>query len=276
MKPQIRSRNKNIRKRSAGRTAASRARRSIRRLGSVLLHGVKSPAGMARALGIERLPVKILVFTGWTVFMLHALFFAMILAVSLLYNVVNPPFTTLMIYRRYFQGHAPLQREFVHLEEIPQAAFRMVVKVEDYRFYEHHGVDLEALRRAYQVNRKFGYARQGGSTITMQLARTLFLVPAKTYVRKYMEVLIALGLEAAIDKQRILELYLNYAEWGRGIFGIQAAARHYYGAGVQSLGTDRIRRLVTILANPLDYGVNDFWNNQHLAGRYRFLVRMAR
>lgn len=230
---------------------------------------------MARLLRRKSLALRVLVFAGWAVFMIHALFFALILAISLLYTVVNPPFTTLMLYRRLFQGHAPVEREFVALEEIPRAAPRMVVQVEDYRFHDHHGVDLEALRRAYQVNRKFGYARQGGSTITMQLARTLFLVPVKSYARKYVEVLIALGLETVMDKQRILELYLNYAEWGRGVFGIQAASHRYYGTGVQSLSMDRIRRLVTILANPLDYGVNDFWNNRHLARRYRFLVRVS-
>jgi monofunctional biosynthetic peptidoglycan transglycosylase len=222
---------------------------------------------MARSLKNRPFALRIAVFTGCAVLMLHAAFFTLVLAVSLLYTVVNLPITGIMLYRRIFYGHKPLQRIYLPLEEIPRAAPRMVVKVEDYRFYEHQGIDLDALKRAYRVNRKSGSIRQGGSTITMQLARTLFLVPVKSYARKYAEVLIALCLETAMDKRRILELYLNYAEWGEGIFGMQAASLQYYGTGVQSLSADRMRRLVTILANPLDYGVNDFWSNRHLARR---------
>jgi hypothetical protein len=105
----------------------------------------------------------------------------------------------------------------------------------------------------------------------MQLARNLFLTPRKTYFRKYMEALIALEMDLVMPKDRILELYLNYIEWGKGIFGIGAASSHYYGAGVGALGLDELRRLVTIITNPLRYDVQTFYRSAQMAQRYAFL-----
>lgn len=240
--------------------------------GSIL----KSPAAIANLLGCRKWYARAAVYVAWSLFMLHALFFICVLAAALIFSVINPPFTSLIAYRRIFQGHAPIQRQFVPLEQVPVKARRMVVLVEDYRFYEHHGIDLAALHHAFKVNRRYGYTRLGGSTITMQVSRTLFLLPVKSYVRKYAEIMIALGLETVMSKHRILELYFNYAEWGVGVFGIQAAAMHYYGTDVQNLSTDRLRRLVTILANPIDYTVNNFKKHKRLAFRYEFLRKRVR
>ena len=91
---------------------------------------------------------------------------------------------------------------------------------------------IEAFARAREINKRLGRPLYGGSTLTMQVARTLFLVPAKSYVRKYLEVLTALELEALLPKNRILELYFGYAEWGKGLFGIEAASRKWYGRGI--------------------------------------------
>jgi monofunctional biosynthetic peptidoglycan transglycosylase len=149
----------------------------------------------------------------------------------------------------------------------------MFVAVEDYTFYQHHGVDLQAIRDAQRMNRQLGRIYHGGSTITMQLARTLFLTPNRTYVRKYFEVIAALTMETVLSKERILELYVNTIEFGRGVYGIRAAALAHYGkTDPARLTTDQLRRLVTIVASPLFYDVDTFVRKRALAERYEFLV----
>jgi hypothetical protein len=147
----------------------------------------------------------------------------------------------------------------------------MTIRLEDYHFYQHAGVDLGALRDAWEKNASYGRTAAGGSTIPMQLARNLFLTPRKTYFRKYMEIFIALEMDFIMPKDRILELYLNNIEWGKGVFGIGAASSYYYKAGVSGLGLDELRRLVTIITNPLRYDVQTFYKSAQMAQRYAFL-----
>ena len=114
-----------------------------------------------------------------------------------------------------------------------------MIRLEDYRFYSHHGVDLGAIRDAWMINSSIGRTAVGGSTIPMQLARNLFLTPRKTYLRKYVEALIALEMSLVLPKDRILELYLNVIEWGKGIFGIGAASAYYFKTGRRGAGPGR-------------------------------------
>jgi monofunctional biosynthetic peptidoglycan transglycosylase len=202
----------------------------------------------------------------------HGTFFFLVLVFSILYAHLNPPVTSLMLYRVLFSGVRRVEVRYTPLDQIPRKMQRMVVHVEDYKFYKHGGIDVHALINAYKLNRRLGSVRYGGSTISMQLARTLFLVPKQSYVRKYLEILIALEMDLILKKNRILELYLNYCEWGRGVYGIGAAAAHYYDRNVQDLSTDQCRRLATILASPLRYGVHDFENRKSLRKRYDLLV----
>jgi len=203
---------------------------------------------------------------------IHAAFFGIILVFCILYNFVNPPFASLMIYRRLVDEQPVKPLQYVPFNQIPYKLKRMVVKVEDYKFYQHWGIDIPALLEAYKNNSKVGYTKYGGSTITMQVARTLFLIPDKSYIRKYAEIIIALEMELIMKKERILELYLNYVEWGEGIFGIGAASSYYYGKKLSSLSDDQLRRLATILPNPIKYGVSDFWKNRSMRKRYIFLL----
>jgi len=202
----------------------------------------------------------------------HAASAGLILIICMLYNFVNPPFTSLMIYRKLVDNHTVKPVWYVPYQQIPYKLKRMVIKVEDYKFFQHRGIDIPALIEAYKKNNKVGYTKYGGSTITMQLARTLFLVPHKSYLRKYAEIIIALEMDLIMKKERILELYLNYVEWGEGIFGVGEACSYYYGKNPRTLSTDQMRRLATILPNPLEYGVNDFWKNQAMLKRYSSLV----
>ena len=151
---------------------------------------------------------------------------------------------------------------------------RAIVAAEDMKFVDHEGFDWEGIQRAMEKNQKKGKAVAGGSTITQQLAKNLFLSGERSYIRKGEEALITLMLEAVLDKRRILELYLNVAEWGNGVFGAEAAARHYYGSSAASLGPEQAARLAAMLPRPQFYDRNR--GSAYLAGyAERILGRMG-
>jgi membrane peptidoglycan carboxypeptidase len=183
----------------------------------------------------------------------------------------NPKVTALMVWRDLTQHQSAQPVCFVPLSHIPLVARRMVIRLEDYHFYHNIGIDLGAIRDAYLINRSIGYPLYGGSTIPQQLARNLFLTPRKTYLRKYCEALIAVEMDLLLPKNRILELYLNCIEWGKGIYGIGAASYHYYGSSVSSLSLDELRRLVTIITNPVRFDVNTFQKSRQMRARYGYL-----
>jgi len=126
-----------------------------------------------------------------------------------------------------------------------------VVYAEDYHFYTHDGVDWEALESAAEKDFGHGALAIGGSTITQQLAKNLYLSPRRSFVRKLREMLIAFSLEDHLSKQRILELYLNVVEWGDGVFGAEAAARKWFGTSAQQLTPAQAVRLAIALPNPI-------------------------
>ena len=128
-----------------------------------------------------------------------------------------------------------------------------VVVAEDSRFYEHQGIDWEAIKTAIRIDWKRKRISHGASTITMQLARNLYLSPNKTPLRKIREVLIALEMELLLPKERILELYLNCVEWGNGVFGAEAAAKHYFGVSAAKLTRHQAAFLAAILPEPRFY-----------------------
>ncbi len=133
---------------------------------------------------------------------------------------------------------------------------RAIIAAEDMKFVDHEGFDWEGIQRAIEKNQKRGKAVAGGSTITQQLAKNLFLSGERSYLRKGQEAIITLMLEALLDKRRILELYLNVAEWGIGVFGAEAAARHYYGQSAAFLGAEQAARLAAMLPRPQYYDRN--------------------
>lgn len=149
---------------------------------------------------------------------------------------------------------AALRQQWVPYDKISVHAKRAVIAAEDARFIEHDGVDWDALKKAYEDNQRRGRTARGGSTISQQLAKNLFLTPDRSYVRKAQEFVITAMLEFAWDKRRILEVYLNVAEWGDGTFGIEAAARQYYGVSAAQLGPEQAARLAAFLPNPKRYG----------------------
>ncbi len=130
---------------------------------------------------------------------------------------------------------------------------RAVVVAEDSRFVDHDGFDWEAIEKAREKNARRGRIVAGGSTISQQLAKNLFLSAARTPWRKGEEALITVMIEHVMDKRRILEMYLNVIEWGEATFGAEAAARHYFGVGAASLSPEAAARLAAMIPNPRFY-----------------------
>jgi len=151
---------------------------------------------------------------------------------------------------------ARLQQQWVSYDHISNQLKRAIIASEDANFSEHDGVDWNAIEKAYEKNTKKGRVVSGGSTITQQLAKNLFLSGQRSYIRKGQEFIITFMLEAVMDKERIFEIYLNVVEWGNGVYGAEAASRHYYGTSAASLNAAQAARLAVMLPNPRFYDIN--------------------
>ncbi|MEN2997663.1 MAG: monofunctional biosynthetic peptidoglycan transglycosylase, partial [Brevinematia bacterium] len=166
----------------------------------------------------------------------------------------NPKTTPLMEARKRELGIKEVKHSFIPLNRIPSKIVRMLVIAEDCNFYRHTGIDIESITMALQKNLKIGNIRYyGGSTISQQVARTMLLLPEKSFIRKYLELIITIEMELILGKNRIIELYLNYAEWGRGIFGINSASKYFFKKDISSLSIEETARLIAILPNPKIY-----------------------
>jgi monofunctional biosynthetic peptidoglycan transglycosylase len=192
-----------------------------------------------------------------------------------LYRWVNPAETAFMSRERAriekLRPGAGLEHVWVDYGAISPHLKRAVIAAEDARFIEHEGVDWDAIQKALEDNRKRGRPARGGSTISQQLAKNLFLSPERSYLRKGQELLITFMIEVLWDKRRILEVYLNVAEWGDGVFGAEAAARHYYRTSAARLGPDESARLAVMLPRPKFYDRNR--GSEYLARRAATIVR---
>ncbi len=154
------------------------------------------------------------------------------------------------------QGQNPdaeLQYQWVSYTKISNNLKRALIVSEDAKFVDHEGFDWEGIQKAYEKNLRRGKIVAGGSTISQQLAKNLFLSTKRTPWRKGEEIIITLMLEAVMDKRRIFEIYLNVIEWGNGVFGIEAAARHYYHTDATSLSAEQAAKLAAMVPNPRYY-----------------------
>jgi monofunctional biosynthetic peptidoglycan transglycosylase len=148
---------------------------------------------------------------------------------------------------------AELQHLWAPYNKISNNLKRALIVSEDAKFVDHDGFDWDGIQKAYEKNLKKGKIVSGGSTISQQLAKNLFLSKSRTPWRKGEEVIITLMLEAVMDKQRIFEIYMNVIEWGDGVFGAEAAARHYYGISAAQLSVEQAARLAAMVPNPRYY-----------------------
>jgi monofunctional biosynthetic peptidoglycan transglycosylase len=145
---------------------------------------------------------------------------------------------------------AELRHQWVPYNRISNNLKRALIAAEDSKFLDHEGFDWEGIQKAYEKNQKKGKIVAGGSTISQQLAKNLFLSSRKAFWRKAEEAAITVMLEKMMSKRRILEIYLNVIEWGNGVFGAEAAARHYYKASASSLSAEQSARLASMVPNP--------------------------
>ena len=188
--------------------------------------------------------VVAIIFSAW---------FTVVLFLIVVYRFVNPPFSSLMVLQ--WLGGTSIRQEWVPLERISPHLMRAVIASEDGRFCSHWGIDYAEVADA--IRRSSGGIPRGASTITMQVAKNLFLWPAKSYVRKVIEVPLTYAIELFWSKQRILEVYLNIAEWGPGIFGAEAAAEAHFGRSANRLSARQGALLAVALPNPFTRDAGD-------------------
>lgn len=201
--------------------------------------------------------------------MLFALLFPVVWV--LVYRFAPIPGTSLMVLRA-IEG-ATIQRSPKSIDEISPNLIRAVIAAEDSRFCLHDGFEWEAMKAAWEANQQ-GRRLRGASTISQQTAKNVFLWPSRSYVRKAMEVPFTVLMETLWPKRRIMEAYLNVAEWGDGIFGAEAAARHHFGKSARSLTTREAARLAAVLPSPRRWSASN--PSSRVARRAARIERSAR
>ena len=168
-----------------------------------------------------------------------------------IYRFVPPPMTFLMV-ERMIEGHG-YDRRWVPLGQISPALVRSVIAAEDARFCEHHGFDFTAIEKAMTHNEQRPGRIRGGSTISQQTAKNVFLWPQRDWVRKGLETWFTVLIEGIWGKPRIMEVYLNSIEWGPGVYGAEAAAQHNFHVSAQRLSEPQAARLAAIVPKPLSW-----------------------
>ena len=206
--------------------------------------------------------LKLLWRWSWRVFLLALIALAAIqfwFLVHVWYWAGNNPESTAFMRARLeiLQQDNPkarLRQQWVPYQRISGHLKRAIVAAEDAKFVNHNGFDWDGIQKAYEKNLREGEIVAGGSTITQQLAKNLFFSGERTWWRKAQEAVVAVMIETVMSKRRILEIYLNVIEWGEGVFGAEAAARHHYGTTAAGLSPEQAARLASIVPSPRRYG----------------------
>ena len=215
--------------------------------------------------GLARLVLRYggLAFCGWL---------ALVLALIAVFRFANPPFSAHMA-GQWLTGQS-IEQTFVPIENVSPNLVRAVLLSEDGRFCDHSGIDLDAMQVA--IDRAKDGIPRGASTISMQLTKNLFLWNSKSYLRKAIEIPLTFAIEALWSKRRIMEVYLNIAEWGPGIFGVEAAARYHFNKSAVRLSEREAAQLAVTLPNPIRRDAGDPGPRvQRLAGDIQARMRAA-
>lgn len=212
------------------------------------------------------------------VFRLILWFFGISIGLTLLYAVLPIPLTPLMLQRCWQQSfdenrELRLRHDWVSFNQISPHLQLAVVCAEDQDFLEHVGFDFEAIEKAYQHNKKHKRKR-GASTISQQTAKNVFLWPSRSWVRKGLEVYFTFLIETFWSKKRIMTAYLNSIEFGDGIYGAEAAARHFFGKSAKELNRQESALLASVLPNPLVYRVDK--PSSHVRQRQQWVLGQMR
>ncbi len=191
----------------------------------------------------------------------------------------NPKKTAFMEFREKMweeEGkRKKVQQKWVYLPQISPYAIKAVIIAEDDKFWKHEGFDFQAMQKALEKDIKKKTFKAGGSTISQQLAKNLYLSPSKNPVRKLKEAILTWRIEQNLSKKRIIELYLNVAEWGDGIFGVEMAAQHHFGKPASALTAIEGAKLAAVLPSPLKY--NPAGESKYVSGRaeriYQIMIK---
>lgn len=190
---------------------------------------------------------------------------------------IQPIPTAFMEYRQEEWAEENREMEITHkwvpMSKISPNVIKAVLIAEDDGFWNHDGFDVKGMENAIERSLKKGVVA-GGSTISQQLSKNLYLSPSKNPVRKVKEAIITWRIENTLSKRRILEIYLNVAEWGDGIFGIEAAARHYYHKNAKNLSAREAARLAAVLPNPIKY--NPIGTQKYVKNRARIIYKIMK
>ncbi len=203
-------------------------------------------------------------------------FFGISIGITIIYRFVPPPITFLMVQRmveQKFDGKkVKLKKDWVSIEHISPFMIRAAIASEDGRFLDHHGFDLEAMQKAYAHNQK-SKRTKGGSTISQQVAKNVFLWPQRSYFRKGLEAYFTVLIEVLWSKERIMEVYLNEIEMGNGIYGVEEAAKYYFKKSAAELSKRESAAIAAILPNPIKWSASK--PNAYIQKRqYRILKAM--
>ena len=202
------------------------------------------------------------------------IYFASTLFFVLLFKFINPPITPLMLIRLSEQswgGQAiQLEKKWISLDQMSPNLPLAVVASEDNLFLEHSGFDFESIEKAKEFNtKKFGKKVRGASTISQQTAKNVFLWPQRSWVRKGLEVYFTVLIEFVWGKKRILEVYLNVIETGKGIYGVEAASQHFFGKSASKISRSEAALIAAILPNPLKW--NPASPTPYIRGRQQWI-----
>ncbi len=228
---------------------------------------------------------RLFLFLGFNLFSYLLLILAVLVYLNFtapdlnLWKKKNPSVTAYMEYKYRGKKRKPPRISWVPLKQIPQLFQRTVVVAEDASFWGHHGIDWFEVKASLEKNVEKGKFLRGGSTLTQQVVKNLYLTPEKSVSRKIKEWILAIKLDRTLSKRRILEIYFNIVEWGPGIFGVKAAAGTYFHKTPAELDLDEMVRLAAVLPNPIrlnpvrmNYSV--YWRSKTILRRlvrFRFI-----
>lgn len=204
---------------------------------------------------MKKLSKKIKQICLWTI----SIFFISTILWAFVYRFINPPFTPLMLVR-YVQDDNPnkvLQKNWKDIDDISKNTILAAVAAEDQSFFIHHGFDFNEINKSILAYEKRGQLR-GASTLSQQTAKNVFLLPVRSWLRKGFESYFTILIELLWGKKRIIEVYLNVAELGDGIYGVEAASNHYFGKSASKLNMRESAYLASLLPNPRIYSKKNY------------------
>jgi monofunctional biosynthetic peptidoglycan transglycosylase len=227
---------------------------------------------------LKTTPARRIRWIKWLLIVLAVLLVLPIVQVACM-RFINPPLTPEMVRFRLAPKSEEarargLRYEWIPLSEVPRPMIHFLWASEDQRFFDHGGIDFEEIDRAMKESKKSGKKPRGGSTITQQCARSLFLWQGRSWIRKGLEAYYTVVMEWLLPKRRILELYVNVIEFGEGIYGVKAAAETYYRVPPRRLTNAQMAMLAAVLPNPKEW--NPLRPTARVLQRQRRVLRLAR